>query len=128
LVTLQTKKKLSYKVFWSLYIGFIVILEVAQGCYCNYHILNIILKKLVGIYGWPPCHSNNTCEVIWPPNTTFGGGVWKISTPFTPWYDELFKIHDSLSLTSISLFPFSSLSPLRVLRQPLQNLFCFRSF
>jgi hypothetical protein len=126
LVTLQTKKKkLSYKVFWSLYIGFVVILEVAQGCYCNYHILNIILKKLVSIYGWPRVIQTARVRLS---SHQFGGGVWKISTPFTPWYDALFKIHDSLLLTSISLFPFSSLSPPRVLRQPLQNLFCFRSF
>ena len=43
------EKKTLIMVFWSFCIGFVVILEVAQGCYYNYHILDI--KKHVDVCG-----------------------------------------------------------------------------
>jgi hypothetical protein len=71
-------------------------LEAAQGYYCNWHILNIILKKLVG-----------ACEVVWSPNAAFRSGIWKISVPSTWWLDACIRSAAGLALETFSFFSFS---------------------
>jgi hypothetical protein len=72
------------------------ILEAAQGYYCNWHILNIILKKLVGV-----------CEVVWSPIAAFQSGIWNISVPSTWWSGACIRSAAGLARETFSSFSFS---------------------
>ena len=129
LVILQTKKILcSHKVFFlSLYVGFVVILDVTQGCYCNYHILNIILKKTclhTPTCGRLPRRSNDACGAFRQPKVAFWGNVRNISMPCTSWNDAFSNVDGGLSTTIIFFLFFLSFqsfvsAPIKFQKQPL---------
>lgn len=103
--------------FWSFLLYFLDF-EVSQGCYCNYHIFNIILKKPSGVHV-PACGQPHT-RSIRTPKMVFQGSVRKISTPSIRWCTCVGKAPPVWRRRPFLFFLLLSLSTLKF-APPMQN-------